>query len=119
MRILLFVAVAATLAAQGDPAFDAYRAWDATQHGVEYRTRAQNLLDVSAEWVAKWPNSDFAWGERREALVSLTAGMREPIGGRSQPIRGTVEAGGSEHHGASARRIRSLRGRPPIGSPRG
>ncbi len=83
MRILLFVAVAATLAAQGDPAFDAYRAWDATQHGVEYRTRAQNLLDVSAEWVAKWPNSDFAWGERREALVSLTAGMNPSAVARS------------------------------------
>ena len=86
MRALLFVAAAATLAAQGDPAFDAYRAWDATQHGVESRTRARNLLDVSADWVAKWPNSDFAWNERREALVSLTAGTNSSAGGPSAEL---------------------------------
>ncbi|MDR3702588.1 MAG: TlpA disulfide reductase family protein [Candidatus Sulfopaludibacter sp.] len=75
MRILFALAVTAVLAAQNDPAVDAYRTWDATQHGVDSRARAQRLLEVSAEWVAKWPNSDFAWVERREALVSLTAGM--------------------------------------------
>ncbi len=63
------------MAAQGDPAADAYRIWDATQHGLDDKTRAQHLLEISAEWVSKWPNSDFAWDERREALVRLTAGM--------------------------------------------
>lgn len=77
MRVLFLVAAAAVLAAQGDPAGDAYRIWDAAQHGVDSRTRAQHLLDVSAEWVAKWPDSDFAWGERREALVSLRSTSAE------------------------------------------
>jgi len=77
MLILSVVAAAAVLAAQGDPAVDAYRIWEATQHGVDYRTRAQHLLDVSAEWVAKWPDSDSAWGERREALVSLRSASAE------------------------------------------
>lgn len=86
MRLLLFVAAAATLAAQGDPAFDAYRAWDATQHGVESRTRAQHLLDVSAEWVAKWPTSGLAWEERREALVSLTGATSSSAGGPSAEL---------------------------------
>jgi hypothetical protein len=66
----LIVAAAALLAAQGDPAVDAYRAWDATQRGVDYRTLMQRLLDVSAEWVAKWPDSLFAWRQRRDALVT-------------------------------------------------
>ena len=48
MRVLSFLAAAAVLAAQGDPAADAYRIWDTTQHGVDSRTRAQHLLDVSA-----------------------------------------------------------------------
>ena len=107
MRLLLFVTVVSTLAAQGDPAFDAYRAWDATQHGLDSRTRAQHLLDVSAEWVAKWPNSDIAWRERREALVSL----RSPYAELWKQVDENIMRLRPPHTFAT--------GRPPIGSPRG
>lgn len=78
MRVLFVVAAAAAvLSAQGDPALQAYRTWEATQHGVDYRTRAQHLLEVSAEWVSKWPDSDFVWRERRESLVSVRSASVE------------------------------------------
>src|SRR5215472_13151476 len=77
MRTFLIVAVAALLAAQGDPAVEAYLAWDGTQRGVDYRTRTERLLDVSAEWVAKWPNSEFAWQRRRAALVGMNSTSAE------------------------------------------
>jgi peroxiredoxin len=83
MRVLAFLAAAVIMTAQVDPAVEAYRIWDATQHGVDGRTRAQHLLDVSAEWVVKWPNNNFVWTERREALVQLTAGMNMSAVGRS------------------------------------
>ena len=35
------------------------------------------------EWVAKWPDSNFAWDERRDALVSLTAGMNVSAAARN------------------------------------
>ncbi len=70
MRVLLILAASAVLAAQGDPAQAAYSSWDATQRGVDYKTRNQHLLEVSAEWVAKWPDSKFAWNQRRAAMVA-------------------------------------------------
>jgi peroxiredoxin len=78
MRVLfVLAATAAVLSAQGDPALQAFRAWEATQRGVDSRARAQHLLDVSSEWVSKWPNSDFAWRQRREALLSLRSPSAE------------------------------------------
>ena len=68
---------AATIPAQGDPAFEAYKAWNAEHRTQDYKTRAQELLTISAEWVAKWPNSQFAWYQRRDALVSLRSHSAE------------------------------------------
>lgn len=78
MRVpLVLAAAAAVLSAQGDPAREAYQSWEATQRGVDYRTRAQHLLEASAGWVSKWPDSNFAWHERREALVDLRSPSAE------------------------------------------
>jgi len=77
MRVFLIVVTAVILAAQGDPAVDAYRAWEATQGGVGYQTRMQHLLEVSAEWVSKWPDNLFAWQQRRLALVSTQSRSAE------------------------------------------
>jgi len=78
MRVLfVLAATAAVLSAQGDPALQAFRAWEATQRGVDSSARAQHLLDVSSEWVSKWPNSDFAWRQRRQTLLSLRSPSAE------------------------------------------
>jgi len=70
MRALLIAFAATALAAQDDPAFKAYQVWDATERSVDYKARGQNLLDVSAEWVAKWPDSRFAWEQRRSGMLA-------------------------------------------------
>ncbi len=57
------------LQAQKDPAFEAYKVWDAEHPETEFNARAQSLFEVSAEWVAKWPDSKVAWEARREALL--------------------------------------------------
>ncbi len=77
MRFLFFLATAALLAAQTDPAMDAYRAWEASQSGVDSQIRTLRLLDASADWVAKWPDSTFAWNQRRSALISIRSKSAE------------------------------------------
>ena len=77
MRVLLMLAVAGILSAQSDPAQGAYSAWDATQRGVDSKTRMQHLLDVSAEWVAKWPDSRLAWIQRRAAVLGMHGAAAE------------------------------------------
>ena len=70
MRAILIFAICSTfLCAQTDPAWEAYKAWDSEHQGSDYKARAQSLLEVSAGWVAKWPDSKLAWQERRDALL--------------------------------------------------
>ncbi len=57
------------LPAQKDPAFEAYKAWDADHPETDFNARAQSLFEVSAEWVTKWPDSEFAWHQRRNSLL--------------------------------------------------
>jgi len=67
--LLLFTVVPVLLLAQADPAFEAYQEWEQAHRNDEYKVRAQSLLEVSAEWVKKWPDKRLAWDQRREALI--------------------------------------------------
>lgn len=58
------------LQAQNDPVFEAYKTWNAEHQTTDSDARAQSLFQVSAEWVAKWPDSELAWVERRNSLLS-------------------------------------------------
>jgi hypothetical protein len=70
MKQLLLLAMAPLfLQAQADPASEAYKAWDLEHHGPDYTARAHSLFEVSAEWVAKWPDSRWAWIQRRQSLL--------------------------------------------------
>jgi len=70
MRVLLILAVCSTfLYAQQDPAWEAYKAWDSEHQESDHKARAQSLLEISADWVAKWPDSKLAWQQRRDALL--------------------------------------------------
>ena len=70
MKLLLLLAMAPfLLQAQADPAAEAYKAWNRDHSGSDYVARAQSLFEVSAEWVAKWPDSQLAWNKRRESLL--------------------------------------------------
>jgi peroxiredoxin len=66
---LWLFALCMLLQAEKDPAFEAYKAWDAEHRETDFKARAQSLFEVSAEWVAKWPDSRLAWEQRREALL--------------------------------------------------
>jgi hypothetical protein len=57
------------LCAQADPVFEAYKAWDSEHRRSDYKARAQSLFEVSAQWVAQWPESRLAWEQRRNSLV--------------------------------------------------
>jgi len=58
------------LQAQADPANEAYRAWVQLHGGEDSKTRAQSLFEISADWVAKWPDSMLlAWTWRRDSVV--------------------------------------------------
>ena len=35
----------------------------------DFQARTQSLLEVSADWVAKWPDNRFAWMQRRDAVL--------------------------------------------------
>jgi thiol-disulfide isomerase/thioredoxin len=56
-----------------DPAFEAYQAWEKEHPNAggqaEYKARAEALYKVSADWIKKWPDDQFAWQQRRDALV--------------------------------------------------
>ena len=69
MKTLLALSLLpAALLAQPDPAQEAYKAWE-QQHPQTDKTRYASLLEISAEWVAKWPDNKFAWDRRRDGLV--------------------------------------------------
>ena|SRR5579872_578217 len=71
MRLLTFILFApAFLLAQVDPAYEVYKVWDQEHQGLDYSARMKALFDVSAEWTAKWPDSRFAWQQRRNSLLS-------------------------------------------------
>jgi thiol-disulfide isomerase/thioredoxin len=77
MRVLpVLLVLAMRLAAQPDPAGEAYRSWDKAHPGQDYRARMQSLFEASAEWVANWPDSKFAWEQRRSAML-VTGGSPE------------------------------------------
>lgn len=61
--------LAIVLEAQSDPAWDAYQAWRRDHPVSDSKARTESLVQVSADWVAKWPDSQLAWRQRREALV--------------------------------------------------
>ena len=70
MKQLLLLAMAPLfLHAQADPASEAYKAWDLQHRESDHTSRAQSLFEVSAEWVAKWPDSRWAWIQRRQSLL--------------------------------------------------
>lgn len=72
MKLLILLTAMATFAvAQPDPAFEAYRAWQPAHRDMDRKTRAQTLFEISGEWVTKWPDSRFAWQQRRDALLSV------------------------------------------------
>jgi peroxiredoxin len=71
MRFLyLLLFSPALLLAQTDPSYEAYKAWDQEHRASEYNSRMQSLFEVSAGWVVKWPDSKFAWQQRRNSLLS-------------------------------------------------
>jgi thiol-disulfide isomerase/thioredoxin len=57
------------LPAQEDAASLAYKAWEAEHRTADYKVLGQALFEASAEWVAKWPESPFAWKKRRDSLM--------------------------------------------------
>jgi thiol-disulfide isomerase/thioredoxin len=67
--LLTLLLLPLVLPAQTDPAFDAYQAWQTAHRESDYKAKAASLFDVSAEWVKQWPDSKFAWRQRRDALV--------------------------------------------------
>lgn len=70
MKLLLLLAMAPfLLQAQADPAAETYKAWDLQHRDLDFRAREQSLFEVSADWVAKWPDSQPAWNKRRESLL--------------------------------------------------
>ena len=66
----LFLLLPFLLPAQTDPAFEAYQAWDRQHPTSDFKARSQSLLEASAEWVSKWPDSNFAWTQRRSAILN-------------------------------------------------
>ena len=78
MRLIWLVTLAPfLLQAQPDPATETYRAWVQQHSGEDLKTRAQSLLDVSADWVVKWPDSRLAWTSRRNSLLETQSGSPE------------------------------------------
>jgi peroxiredoxin len=57
-----------------NPAFEAYQAWEKDHPNAggqaEYKARAEALYKVSADWIKQWPDDQFPWQQRRDALVS-------------------------------------------------
>jgi peroxiredoxin len=67
--VLVLVFLGVVLEAQNDPVLAAYQAWDRSHRTDGWEARGKSLLEVSAEWVKKWPDSRMAWEQRRDALV--------------------------------------------------
>ncbi len=71
MRIvLILLLLSAPLPAQKDPASEAFSAWVVEHRAADHKARSRSLFEASADWVAKWPDSQLAWRERRESLVT-------------------------------------------------
>jgi thiol-disulfide isomerase/thioredoxin len=70
MKLLLLLLLPLLfLQADSDPAAEAYKAWELQHRDSDFKAREQSLFEVSAVWVAKWPDSKKAWNWRRESLV--------------------------------------------------
>jgi len=69
--LLLLPVLLVFLRAQPDTAYEAYKAWDAQHSAANYKAQMQSLFVVSAEWVAKWPDSKLAWDLRRQSLLGI------------------------------------------------
>jgi thiol-disulfide isomerase/thioredoxin len=67
--LLALTALPWLLGAQTDPLHEAYNAWNREHPVSDYKAREQSLFEVSADWVAKWPDNQSAWRFRRESLV--------------------------------------------------
>jgi peroxiredoxin len=76
-RILVLSLLSCLLEAQRDPVFEAYKAWDLQHPRLDPKARIQSLLEVSSEWVKRWPDSKLAWEERRNALVGSQSASAE------------------------------------------
>jgi hypothetical protein len=63
---LFFVLAPLILRAQADPAFEAYQIWDRQHPRSDNKARAQSHLEVSAECVAQWPDSEKQLGLKLE-----------------------------------------------------
>jgi hypothetical protein len=71
MKLRLFLLlVPVILKAQDNLVFEAYKIWDQQHPRSDYKARYQSLLEASAEWVAKWPDSQLAWMQRRDAVLN-------------------------------------------------
>ena len=68
--VLILLLVPALLPAQADPASQAFSAWVEEHRMADHKARSRSLFEASADWVAKWPDSQLAWRERRESLVT-------------------------------------------------
>jgi thiol-disulfide isomerase/thioredoxin len=64
-----------------NPAFEAFEAWekDHPRAGgqAEHKARAEALYKVSADWIKQWPDDQFAWRQRRTALVETRSHSAE------------------------------------------
>ncbi|HLK69060.1 MAG TPA: TlpA disulfide reductase family protein [Bryobacteraceae bacterium] len=66
MKLLSLLAVLPLLlTAQPDPAYEAYQAWQQQHRTSDYKA----LYEASTEWTTKWPDSRFAWQQRRDSLL--------------------------------------------------
>ncbi|MGA2588402.1 MAG: redoxin domain-containing protein [Bryobacteraceae bacterium] len=79
-----------------DPAFETYQAWEKDHprgSGQEARkTRSQALYKASGDWVKQWPDSSFAWEQRRVALIETRSHSAEDW---KQVADGLTHAGGN------------------------
>lgn len=64
-----------------NPAFEAYKAWEQDHPRGSGRAaanaRADALYKASAGWVKQWPDSRFAWQQRRAALIEMQSRSAE------------------------------------------
>ncbi len=68
-RILLALLLSPfLLRAQPDPALEAFKVWDRQHPASDREAHAASLVEASGQWVAKWPDSRFAWTQRRQSL---------------------------------------------------
>src|ERR1700682_3184628 len=63
------------------PPFEAFRAWEEEHPRAPgpagWKAHGEELYKASAEWIKRWPDDNFAWGQRREALMEIRSHSAE------------------------------------------